>query len=263
MDSGLLLRLSAIVGCALSGLSVPGAHAQSATAPGPEFEVASIRPSNSTDTQKSIHVTPGFQGFTAENYSLKDLIKLGWDVRSFQILGGPKWLDSDRYNVVAKPSEGSVVPGNYGLHQFQLMVRSLLADRFKLKLHGETREMKVYFLTDTRNSVSLKRTGEASGQGTSMHGGNGHLVGTQIDMPMLARNLGGELGVPVIDKTNLKGVYDIDLVWNPDEGAAASVSNPGPSIFTAVQDQLGLKLESGRGPVEILMVDYADKASAN
>jgi uncharacterized protein (TIGR03435 family) len=92
--------------------------------------------------------------------------------------------------------------------------------------------------------------------------GKGRFVANQIDMRMLAQNeLGGEVGVPVIDKTNLNGAYDITLEWEPDDDASAS--GAGPSIFTAIQEQLGLKLEAGRGPVEFVLVDHADRPSEN
>jgi uncharacterized protein (TIGR03435 family) len=142
------------------------------------------------------------------------------------------------------------------------MVRFLLADRFKLKLHRETKEMNVYFLVVARKGTSLKQIGE-SDQGTSMHDGNGRLDATMIDMPALASYLGGELGLSVLDKTGLSGVYNIQLEWSPDGNASTPASVSSPSIFTAVQEQLGLKLEPGRGPVEMLVVDHAEKASAN
>ena len=159
---------------------------------------------------------------------------MGRNVRSFEVLGGPAWIDSEKYNVEAKPAEG--------IDKVRLMVQSLLADRFKLRLHTETREMSVYFLVVGRNGVRMKRTADAVGPGTSMHdAGRGRFVATQIDMRMLAQNeLGGETGVPVIDKTNLSGAYDLTLEWNPDDDASAPASAASPSIFTAIQEQLGL-----------------------
>jgi uncharacterized protein (TIGR03435 family) len=227
----------------------------------PQFEVASIKPADPANSQKSVNLRGG--ELKATSYSLKNLIQLGWDVRSFQVLGGPDWLDSDKYNVDAKPPAPLGIFAGEGERQFRLMVQSLVADRFKLKLHPETREMRVYFLAAGRNGPSLKRTAEAVGPGTSMYDGKGRLTATQIDMRMLAHDLGGELGVAVIDKTNLDGAFDITLEWNPDEDASAPASGSSPSIFTAIQEQLGLKLAVGKGPVEILRVDHAERPSEN
>jgi uncharacterized protein (TIGR03435 family) len=230
----------------------------------PQFEVASIRPSTSTDPRR--YITGMQRGdFKATNYTLKDLIRLGWDVRSYQISGGPKWLDSDRYNIEVKPEVPFDVPGpgNEGEHRFRLMVQAMLADRFKLKLHRATQEMRAYFLVIGKNGPSLKRTGESADQGPHIQDGKGQLIATKIDMPLFSRALSGELGVTVIDRTNLRGAYDVKLEWSPDEDISATVSSTGPSIFTALQEQLGLRLESGKAPVDIVVVDYAEKASAN
>jgi uncharacterized protein (TIGR03435 family) len=228
----------------------------------PQFDVASIRRSDSTNTEKSMTV-PGGTEFIAQNYSLQDLVKLGWGVRSFQLLGGPKWFDSDRYNVDAKSAVPLDVhtPDNDGLNRLQHMVQSLLADRFRLRVHRETREMGIYFLTVGRNGATLKRSAE--GTGTTMHGGNGDLVATATNIHVLAANLGGELGVPVIDKTGLDGLYDFRLEWSPDQQITASALDTRPSLFAALQEQLGLKLESGRGSVEIVAIDNAEKPTAN
>jgi uncharacterized protein (TIGR03435 family) len=133
-------------------------------APGrPQFEVASIKPTDPTDPQKSINLRGG--SVKAANYSLKNLIQLGWDVRIFQILGGPAWLDSDKYNVDAKPAVPLDLfgPPAEGMDQLRSMVQFLLADRFQLRVHKETREARVYFLAAGRNGDKLKRTAEAVG----------------------------------------------------------------------------------------------------
>ena len=201
----------------------------------PQFEVASIKPTDPANPQKSVNLKGG--ELKATSYSLRNLIQLGWDVRGFQVAGGPVWLDSEKYyNVDAKPAVPLEVFGSAGEHQLRLMVQSMLADRFKVTLHRETQEMRVYFLVIGRNGAKLKRTGDAVGPGTSMRDGNGRLTATQIDMGMLAHDLGGELGVAVIDKTNLDGVYDIALAWNPDEEASAPASGSSPSMFTALRN---------------------------
>jgi uncharacterized protein (TIGR03435 family) len=143
------------------------------------------------------------------------------------------------------------------------MVQSMLADRFLLKLHRETKEMSVYFLVIGRNGPRLKPTAEPADQGPHIQDGKGQLIATKVGMPLLSRALAGELGATAIDRTNLGGAYDLKLEWNPDEDVSAALSNSGPSIFTAMQEQLGLRLQSGKAPVDVVVVDYAEKAAAN
>jgi uncharacterized protein (TIGR03435 family) len=232
------------------------------TAPSrPQFDVVSIKPNDAPERHRAMLFMPR-GGLRCIDYTLKDLIRLGWDVRDFQIRSGPKWLDTDRYNIEANPAD-PLRPTADDRQRLGLMVQSLLADRFGLKVHRETREERVYFLTVAKNGTTLRRMGDDLDQQTSMHDSKGHLFATKINMPILGRNLAGIVGVPVIDRTDLMGVYDIQLEWNADDNAQAPDATSAPSLFTAVQEQLGLKLESGRGPVEILVVDAAEKASAN
>jgi uncharacterized protein (TIGR03435 family) len=228
----------------------------------PQFEISSIKPVDRADIPKSINFRGG--GLKVTNCSLKDLIQMGWDVRSFQVTGGPGWLESEKYNVEAKPAivVDMFAPGGGGINKVRLMIQALLAERFELTLHRETKEMSVCFLRVARNGVRLERTGEGVGPKTSMNDGKGRLNATQIDMGMLARELGSVMGVAVIDQTALQGASDIKLIWDPDQDSSAAASSALPSLFAAVQ-QIGLKLESGRAPVEVLMVDHATKASPN
>jgi uncharacterized protein (TIGR03435 family) len=254
------LRELAATAKAIAGLLmlfVPAALAQA------QFEIASIKPVDRADIPKSINFRGG--GLKATNCSLKDLIQMGWDVRSFQVTGGPGWLESEKYNVEAKPPTlvDIFAPGSGGINHVRLMIQALLAERFELKLHREEKEMSVCFLRVAKNGIRLERTGEGIGPKTSMNDGRGRLNATEIDMGMLARELGGAMGVAVIDQTALQGAYDIKLIWDPDQDPSAQASISAlPSLFAAVQ-QIGLKLESGRASVEVLVVDHATKASPN
>ncbi len=227
----------------------------------PRFEVASIKPSNPADPHPSISFNGG--AFKSTGHTLRDFIAMSWDVRPFQVVGGPAWLGSDKYDIEAKPAVPRDVLAPGSERQVRLMIQSLLADRFQLKVHRETKEMRVYFLVAGKNGARIKKTAEAAGAGTSMHDGKGQLFATQIEMGMLARELGGLVEGSVIDRTGLTGAYDIHLEWSGDEVAAAPDSGSRPSIFSAVQEQLGLRLEPGKGPVEMLVVDGAEKASPN
>ena len=229
--------------------------------PQPQFDVVSIKPNDNPDRHRAMFFTPR-GGLRCLDYTLKDLIRLGWDVRDFQIRGGPKWLDADRYNIEANPAD-PLTPRADDRQRLGLMVQSLLADRFRLKLHRETREENVYFLVATRTGAKLKRVGDDMDEHSSMHDSKGRLFATRTNVPILARNLAAIIGVPVIDQTDLKGVYDFQLEWNADENAPLPDAASAPSIFTAIQEQLGLRLESGKGPVEVLIIDEAERASAN
>ena len=226
------------------------------------FEVVSIKPSTEINTNKGIRYMPD-GGFRAGNYSLKDLIRLGWDVRAFQIMGGPGWLDAERYNVQTRPDVPFNPHSTEGEERLREMVRSMLQDRFRLHVHQQKKETNVYHLVSVQGILKLKWTGDARDATTQMRDGKGHMWATKFDMDLLARYLGGELGFPVVDKTGVAGVYDFELVWNPEEGSAGGRTDSLPSMVTAIREQLGLELKRGRGQVEMVVVDYAEKASAN
>jgi len=155
----------------------------------------------------------------------------------------------------------------------QQMVQQLLADRFKLAVHRETKELPAYALVVAKSGPKLTATKDTGGgKGTSS--GDGHLTATGLTMARLAQTLtqilSRELGRVVIDKTGIVGEYDLSLTWTPDDRSAAAANTskdtpdlPGPSIFTALQEQLGLKLESTKAPVETLVIDHIEEPSAN
>lgn len=246
-------------------MSVAGARCLvlgQAAPPLSRFDVVSIKPSTAQNANKTFRFTPD-GGFRAGNYSLKDLIRLGWDVRNFQIEAGPGWLDSERYNVQAKPDVPFNPLNSEGEERYREMVRSMLQDRFRLQVHQEQKEMNVYDLVLAPGVLKLKRTGDAREPKTQMRDGRGQMWATKFDMDLFARYLGGELGFPVVDQTGLTGVYDFELAWNPDDGKIGAETDSRPSMVTAIKEQLGLQLKRGRGEVKIVVVDYAEKASAN
>jgi uncharacterized protein (TIGR03435 family) len=250
-----LLLLISVVGtwCYVSGQTLPAPS---------HFDVVSIKPSAKQNKNKTFRLTPD-GGFRAGNYSLKDLIRLGWDVRDFQITGGPEWLDADRYDVQAKPDLPFRTFDPDGAEKQREMVRSMLQERFRLQVHQQKKEMTVYSLVSSQGSSKLKRTGDATDLTTQMRDSKGQMWATKFDMALLARYLGGELGFPVIDQTNLPGVYDFELSWNPDDGKTGAQTDSRPSMVTALKEQLGLELKRGKGQVEVVVVDYAEKAAAN
>jgi bla regulator protein blaR1 len=240
----------------------------------PAFEVASIKPSDPNDQRFMIGSQPGGR-FTA-NANLKLLIGVAYDVRNHQISGGPTWMDTAKFEITAKAdSLAALPPGPANGTQMRLMLQSLLEDRFKLKLHRETRQEQVYELVVPPGGSKMKVAADAGPGGRQgMRMGPGQLTGTAAPIAILINTLSQQLGRSVIDKTGLNGKYDFTLTYTPDAGQSGAYGPPGPdvppppdpngpSIFTAIQEQLGLRLESTKGPVDVLVIDRAEKPDAN
>jgi len=294
--------LSASAVLALTGLAnTPQIRAQPPGAPAtrPEFEVASIKPNASANGVATFPYPLGGR-ITATNVNLKILIAFAYKVRNFEISGAPGWvnsgwIDSDRYDVTAKAAESSAPGQILGVEQYQLMLQSLLADRFKLAVHRETKEMPVYAVLAAKGGPRLPEAKPGScvtfgpdsppplrvpGQssplvcgGFSM--GPYSLEGRKLSVAQLVNALSIVLGRPVIDKTGFTGTFDVHLEFAPEgtaargqggfgpPGSPANAGNPDtsrPSIFTAVQEQLGLRLESQKGLSEVLVIDHVERA---
>jgi len=189
-----------------------------------------------------------------------------YELEPYQIIGGPKWMDSDRYDIAAK-AEGEGTPAKA---QVRLMLQALLADRFRLRVHRETREMLVYMLVIGKGGPKLKEsaTGSQSSFSLSSGGPLTEITVSRGSMEQLAIHLSSAgIGRPVLDRTGLTGSYDYKLRWTSGMSAApdGTPADAGgqPSIFTAIQEQLGLKLESGKGPTELVVIDNVEKPSEN
>jgi uncharacterized protein (TIGR03435 family) len=286
----------------------------------PTFEVASVKPAE-PQTMGMMRVrmsggpgTPDPGQLTYTNVSLKNVLTNAYNVKGYQ-LSGPKWLDTERFDITAK------IPMGATKEQFQLMLQNLLAERFKLTLHHETKELPMYALVVGKGGSKLKESaeddpaappppplpppgGDAAGpvrlkvgaDGTPqlppgmgkngmmmmMTNGRMHLVANHRPIGALLEMLGNQLGRPVVDATDLKANYDFTLDFAPDgmngpmgmmpppppqhEGGpaaggpmAAAPDNAGPTIFTALQEQLGLKLEQRKGPMDLLVIDRLEK----
>lgn len=221
----------------------------------PGFEVASIRAAVNDGRGTSFDMFEGGR-LRVTSVTLYGLIKSAWMLQSSQVTG-PAWLDDDRYDIDAKSGH----PERIDTEHLQPLLQSLLADRFALKFHWETRELPVYALVVDKSGAILKENRDAPITILNTRRGSGkvRIVGAKISMEELARSIGTELGRMVVDETELPGRYDVNFEWEA-ETAADSLS---PSIFTALREQLGLKLESTNGPVKVLVVDSAQKASPN
>jgi len=224
------------------------AHAQR-----PAFEVASIKRNTSANQGAGVHGNGGSLSIT--NSPLRNVIRNAWNLQGFQIVGGPGWIDTERWDIVAKAE------GNPGM-QMMVMIQNLLADRFKLVTHKETRELPIYALvfahadhslgpklhassTDCQKEVSaaIARTGRPPGGPNSpllcgIRSIPGHFELNASPLSNFARTLAPLAGRSIVDRTGLSGVYDAELIWNDSE--------EGPSLFTAIQEQLGLKLDARR-----------------
>ena len=230
------------------------------------FEVVSVKPADPDARGGGIGFPNGT--FTATNIPARSLITLAYDIPSFQLTGGPNWTSDERYDVVAKMPAGAVKPaGPERWAQMRMALQALLADRFQLAIHRESRMIPGYALVVVKNGFKLKKIADEGNADFSSY--RGKLVAHKISMDLLARNLSGNLSSPVVDMTGIRGVFDLTLEWSPDEVQAPAkaggeaVEVAGPSIFTAVQQQLGLKLETRKAPVEMIVIDRIEKATAN
>jgi uncharacterized protein (TIGR03435 family) len=242
-------RLLAIAGIAGIVLSM-GARAQS-----PAFEVASIRRNLNGGEDTQINTSGG--RLTVTNSSVKTLIRNAYDILSFQLAGGPRWLDADMYDIVATTGSAETIPQT----RLRLLFQNLLADRFGLKVHWETREASVYALTIDKGGPKFQVSSgsERPGVNTSKRAGRGQMKGTREPISILASNLGNQLGAIVLDNTDLAGRYDWTLVWGLDP----NIESTEPSLFTALKEQLGLRLNAQKGPMEVLVIDSVSKPSEN
>jgi len=261
-------------------------HAQSPLAR-PQFEVAAIKENRSGNGPVS--VTGLYRGdrLTATNVSLMTLISLAYKVKIFQISGAPSWVASDRFDIAAKADAEAAARS-----QMLPMLQALLEDRFQLATHRETKESPMFAITVAKNGPKIHAVDEddcvvpaagalppviVPGQtpvaacGGFMGVGN-RVNGRRVSMNQLATVLEGILGRTVVDQTGLTGYFDFNFEWIPDLGPT-SPGNPGdtppsansgePSVFTALQEQLGLTAKSTRGPVDVLIIDHVERPSAN
>ena len=273
------------------------AAAPAATA-SPTFEVASIK-RHQGGGPSMLRNQPGGT-LAVANIPVNFLIAFAYNVKRFQITAGPAWINSEGFDIEAKPDIAPPEDArNMSFEQHQAIMdqqrvrmQNLLADRFQLKFHRETKELPIYALVVAKNGPKLHESsapsppdpsaapkrGGPNGPGIFM--GRGQLTGKQMKLSFLAEALSEQLDRLVIDRTGLNGFYEFTLKWAPDESQGAAFKGPGPlppggpdappppdssgpSLFTAIQEQLGLKLEPSKGPVEILVIDRVEQPSEN
>jgi uncharacterized protein (TIGR03435 family) len=223
----------------------------------PTFEVASIKiapPRNGPAGYFAMDSDPAMIRYS--NINLKILIALAYSVDSDRVLGGPGWLDSQQYDLAAK------IPAGVSKDKVPVMLQALLADRFKLVVHSESKNQRVYLLVVGEGGLKIKEAQETGNEDVQqVRGGRmplqivrGRITGRSITMGTLAGALARFAGNPVVDRTGLTKKFDIDLAWEPEDDSVYA-----PEIFFAVQKQLGLKLEPGRASVKLLVVEHAER----
>jgi len=243
----------------------------------PAFEVASIKPNNSSAPPNTLFRPGG--GYEAANATLKAILSNAFDIPQRQIVGGPNWIDSDRYDVNAKAESGLIPQGDRDrIPKTREMLRNLLADRFQLLAHREMKEQPIYALVVAKGGHKLKPAKTAESDCPEVInvaapcrlfvGGQGRgLVGRTIKISELARTLSIYTDRVVVDKTAIEGMFDIDLdPWLPlrqiagtDDRDTAITDPSRPSLFVLLEEQLGLRLDARRGEVEVLVIDSAQK----
>ena len=237
--------------------------------PVPSFEVATIKPDTSSYGGPS-GLSHG--RFSATDVTIRGLLRFeAFDIPDARIVGGPKWMDSARFDIEAKlaPEDASrfdsLTPSEKNAMK-EAVVQKLLAERFQFRSHWEMQERPVYALTVAKGGSKLQPTTNVK-RGISWSLSSGKLQCKNVTLSQLAdlltQGAANELGRVVVDRSGVSGAYDLNVTWAPDTGASSSNAPTGPSLFTAIQEQAGLKLESAKAPVKVLVVDQLEMPSEN
>ena len=279
LTAGKLLLAAAWITVAISGRGQGAATAVKV----PTYDVVSIRPNKSGPGM--MRVSDRGDRYSGTNVQIALLITYAYDLKTADLISGlPGWADSAHFDIEAKMDEAEIValnklPPEERTAQRRLMMQSLLAERFHLKVRRVRKEVPIYALVIAKGGFKLKdadpnntyANGIKGPDGTSRPGmmsiRNGQLTAQAISISSLAADLSPRVDRIILDKTGLKGKYDISLQWSPDEIASGkqegTETNSGPSIFTALQEQLGLKLEATKGPVDTIVIDHVETPSEN
>jgi uncharacterized protein (TIGR03435 family) len=236
------------------------------------FDVVSVKPNTSGDISVSMAPSPG--GITITNYTLQFLLRVAYRIQDWQIIGGPGWLTTDRFDVTARTSGGQLPTG------LQPMLQAFLRDRFRLVAHIENRQLPIYLLVRAREGGALgshlkipsnctqRQPGKDAPASSTPTCANEVRLGAILSRGGTTRGLAGNLSPfldrTVVDRTGIAVPIDYDLAWTPElpadpNAGARPLTNAGPSLFTALQEQLGLKLESSRGAVDVLVIDHVER----
>jgi uncharacterized protein (TIGR03435 family) len=280
-------RMTFLFVFAVAPTTVPAAYAQatlvptppaSASAPAPVFDVAAIRVNKSDPSARSHIISSSSNGhFRAINVTLKSLLQSAYAIPDTRVVGGPTWLDSTKFDIdaTADPAVDEQMrnlPSAEGRLRKQAMLQALLVDRFQMKVHQESRELPIYALVLAKDGPKFKPS-QINGTTVNARRGEISVSGSDDTVGLLADELARYFGRVVVNQTGLHDRYELDLKWTPEEPVASQPGASGPttstadsslpSIFTAIQEQLGLKLESQKGPVSVLVLDHVEMPSEN
>lgn len=227
----------------------------------PSFEVATIKPADPDDTNQGFRLKG--HRISIEANSLSSIICFAYSIQKSQIINAPKWFDEQPWDIDGVPD----VEGKPDWHQYRRMLQKLLATRFGVKLHHEKRELPVYTLTVAKGGPKLEKSKSDAG---ALSDASGHGIGAQQYMKFTNESMSEfaqivqmmGLDRPVVDQTSLTGRFDFTLLWTPDV-IRSTEPNAAPGLFTAVQEQLGLKLEPVKTPADVLVIDHAERPSEN
>ena len=219
------------------------------------FDAASIKPSAAAPGSSGINTNNGYMH--AYNVTLRRCIAGAYGITEDQVIGGPKWISENRYDITARGTGADT----------EDMLRALLSDRFRLVMHPQTETRSGYALTVAKDGIKAAVSVIPPGGPSTTNSSRTRIEAKLCSMPVLARKLAAVLGQPVVDETQESRSFDFVLQWAPDEvmskAYAGSDAASGPSLFTAVQEQLGLKLEARKVPVDVLVIDRAELPSEN
>ena len=272
MHPAVQLRMRGVLLAFLGLSSVAGCGAQTQSAPEPElaFEAASVKPHTTPDPNVSINRTPG-GGLDAVNVSVRMLITFSYRIRDQQLIGAPGWLDADRYDIHAKSPAGEPARTDFfdttGGERVRLRTQALLAERFKLQLRSETREMPVYVLTVAKHGPkpALKRWREGDEPGPQNIGGVNSYTAKKVSMKAFAEGyLSSRMDRVVLDQTGLSGDFNFKLEFVPEQpGRGGATDGTGPTFLDALEDQLGLNMKPRKDPVKVLVIEHVERPGAN
>jgi bla regulator protein BlaR1 len=235
-----------------------------------KFEIASVRPADPRARSSNVLLDPG-ESLRITNVPLRKIVTYAYDIRDFQLAGGPGWMDVERYDITAKAFTGDGQAAESGVEtddqrkarvsRVRERLRSLLADRFHLVVHAEEKEQTILALRVAKAGSKIVeaagRPGEQQGRVSTL---DGHIQGYGAPISMLVTQLSIVAGQVVQDRTGLSGKYDFVLDWAAD---ARDRETDRPSFFTAIEEQLGLRLERAKGPVQVAVIDHIERPSEN
>ena len=213
-----------------------------------------MKPSRDRNADSNLDSTTG--RLTATNITVRELIRVAYGVKDYQMERAPHWIDDDRFDIAAKSSVGKTSREELGMQ-----IQGLLTNRFRLTAHRETRQGSIFLLVVDKAGSKLRPHDE--GTGSRARTTCGHLSGMRLTADVIATVLSRQLERDVVNRTALAGKYDFELSWTPDAGPCAGSAEGLPSIFGAIEQQMGLKLESAKGPVEVLVIDRVERPTEN